>query len=151
MTTLVKDITTKHWSISSTVLNEVVTGVNDLKQCVFNILMTVKGSDPLRPEFGCTIFRYMDKPVKKVLPLMMKAITDAIQLYEPRVTVVKVSATVTNLSEIIFDIEMDAALGNFALGLKIGRDPFDARSGKYIITEVGDYVVDGNLNRIIYV
>ncbi len=147
---LVKDINTKDWSISSTQLNEVAIGFNDLKQCVMNILMTVPGSDPLRPEFGCDIFRYLDKPVNRVLPLMMKSITDAIEIYEPRVTITKITAIVENPSLITFEILMDAVLGNFGFKVNFGRDPFSADDGKYVVTEDGFFWVDENGNRVVY-
>lgn len=147
--TLIKDITTKDWSLSSAVQGEVVTGINDLKQCVFNILMTVPGSDPLRPTFGCYVFQYLGKPTNKVVPQMMKKITEAIALYEPRVEVTEITAEI-NLSNVLFNISMDSVLGEFELKVNYGKDPYSIEQGNYIVTEVGDYLIDENDNYIIH-
>jgi phage baseplate assembly protein W len=148
--TLVKDIITKDWSLSSTTQGEIVQGIFDLKQCVYNILMTVKGTDPLRPDFGCDIFKYMDKPTNRVVPQMMKSITQAVELYEPRVQITKIQAFV-ELSTVTFELTMTATLGEFGLKVKFGRDPYlDQSTGKYIITEDFSYWVDEEGNRIIY-
>ena len=43
--------------------NSFVEGYNAIKQSWQIILNTIKGSDPLRPTFGSSLFNYIDKPL----------------------------------------------------------------------------------------
>jgi phage baseplate assembly protein W len=147
---LVKDINTKDWSLSATQEGEVVVGYNDLKQCIFNILTTVKRSDPLRPDFGCDVFKYLDKPINRVVPLMNLAIKDAIELYEPRVTLTKIAATISNLSEVSFELLFAVGRGSFGFRINYGKNPIDPSSGNYVVTEDGFFWVDENRNPVVY-
>jgi phage baseplate assembly protein W len=91
MTTLAK-ITEKDWGLSIESQGEVVQGISDINQCIYIILMTVKGTDPLRPDFGCDVFRWIDQPMNVAIANMVKAAADAIRKWEPRVVVTKVKA-----------------------------------------------------------
>lgn len=78
------DINTKHWQFG---LNApgVVTDIDDIKQCIYVLLVTRKGEVPLRPHFGSDIFNYIDNPVGAAIPKIKKAIVDAITEFEPRI------------------------------------------------------------------
>ncbi len=39
-----------------------VEGINDIAQSWYIILHTIPGSDPLRPDFGSDVYKYLDKP-----------------------------------------------------------------------------------------
>jgi len=56
------------------------------------ILTTRKGTDPLRPHFGCGVFDYIDKPVNTSIPAMKKEILEALRKFEPRIQVVSITA-----------------------------------------------------------
>jgi len=94
------DITSADWSLAldapgepGSGIGNVVQGVNDVNQCIQIILTTPKGSDPLRPTFAVDIWRYLDAPIDTALPAIVREVTEAISLWEPRVTVLSISAT----------------------------------------------------------
>lgn len=68
-------------------IGEVVTEVDDINQCISIILNTVKGSDPLRPLFGCDAFLFLDKPVNVAIPNIIKAIVEAVGIWEKRAVI----------------------------------------------------------------
>lgn len=71
-----------------------VTGLDDLRQAIAIIVRTPRGSDPLRPEFGSNIQRYIDYPVNRARPHLVRETVDAIRRWEPRVRVVRVAVDV---------------------------------------------------------
>lgn len=82
------DILTTHWQLAP--FNEqanVLQGIEDIHQCIVNILMTQKGSDVLRPEFGSDHFRYIDYPEDIAVPHFVREITTALQRWENRIEV----------------------------------------------------------------
>lgn len=89
--TILSDIKSKDWALSVNAPGEVVESLSDIHQCVLIILETVKGTDPLRPEFGCDIFKWIDKPVNVAIPNMIKEAVTAINTWEPRVVVTTVT------------------------------------------------------------
>jgi hypothetical protein len=89
---ILTEITEKDWGLSIETQGDVVQGISDINQCIYIILMTVKGTDPLRPDFGCDVFQWLDKPVNNAIPNMVKAVADAIKKWETRVIVTKVAA-----------------------------------------------------------
>jgi phage baseplate assembly protein W len=93
------DIISVDWSLAldtpgvpGSGLGNVVQGLADVNQCITIILTTPKGSDPLRPTFGADIWRYIDAPIDTAIPAIVREVTEAILRWEPRVTVVSVSA-----------------------------------------------------------
>lgn len=67
-----------------------VTGADDIAQSILIILSTPKGADPLRPEFGNQLYLYMDWPVKRARPYVIREAVDAIRQWETRCEVVRV-------------------------------------------------------------
>ena len=68
-------------------------GLDDLRQSIAIILKTPLGSDPLRPDFGSNLARYIDYPVNRARPHVVRETVTAIRRWEPRVTVMKVTVT----------------------------------------------------------
>ena len=66
--------------------NGVVQQMADVHQCIRIILTTPKGSDPLRPEFGCGTGNYLDLPLDAARPHIVREVREALA-WEPRVTV----------------------------------------------------------------
>lgn len=95
------DITSRDWSmrldagIDGAGLGDVVQSYDDVSQCLGIILTTPKGTDPLRPDFACDVHEYLDRPVDVMLPHLVRAVTAAIERYEPRVVLLGVTATPT--------------------------------------------------------
>lgn len=87
------DCTSADWSLKLGAIGQVVQGVADVDQCIAIILTTPQGSDPLRPTFGCDIWRYIDHPASRALPAIVRDLTAALTRWEPRINVVSVTAT----------------------------------------------------------
>ena len=93
------DITSADWSLAldtpgfpGSGIRHVVQGVADVSQCIGIILSTPKGSDPLRPTFGADIWRYIDNSIDSAIPSIVREVSEAITLWEPRVTLIGVTA-----------------------------------------------------------
>jgi phage baseplate assembly protein W len=71
----------------------VVSGLEDVDQCIAIILTTPKGTDVLRPTFGTDIWRYIDAPISEVGPAIVGEVTGSIMQWEPRVKVLSVQST----------------------------------------------------------
>lgn len=101
------DIVSRNWQFSLAGLGQVVQGLDDVAQCIKIILETRKGTDPLRPDFGCGIFEYMDRPVNMALPDMLREITNAIATYEQRVRIIRILHSVESDGSLKFTIEWE--------------------------------------------
>lgn len=93
MAVRVSDITTAHWSPKLGSPGEIVRDLADIDQCIGIILATRKGSDPHRPLFGCDAWLWVDKPANVAVPNIIREVVDALELWEPRMTVARVSVT----------------------------------------------------------
>jgi phage baseplate assembly protein W len=71
----------------------IVQGLGDVDQCIMIILTTPKGSDPLRPTFGCDIWQFIDAPLTLALPHIVREVTESLTIWEPRIKVIAVTAT----------------------------------------------------------
>jgi len=100
----ISEVKTTAWQISVKGQGEIAQGVYDINQCMRNILMTQKGTDPVDPDFGLDIMAWVDKPMNVVGPGMVPAIIDAIETYEPRVDLRKVNYTGTVTGQVVFTI-----------------------------------------------
>lgn len=99
------EIQSADWSLSIDNAGEVVQGSADIAQCILIILTTVKGSDPLRPNFGCGLYERLDQPINVAGPGMVLDIVEAIRLYEPRATIQKVRWQPVDGSGIKFSVQ----------------------------------------------
>ncbi|WP_448680588.1 GPW/gp25 family protein [Pseudomonas nicosulfuronedens] len=79
-------ITSAHWQPALGTPGDVVTGLRDIDQAIRIILTTPLGSDPHRPEFGSRLFDYLDWPVNRVTPHVVRESVEAIRRWETRVT-----------------------------------------------------------------
>lgn len=94
MPTPYTSITAAHWQPALGTSGEVVEGLRDIDQAIRIILTTLKGSDAHRPEFGSNIHLYIDWPVNRVTPHLVREAVDSIRQWEPRVSVVQVQVTI---------------------------------------------------------
>ena len=67
--------------------------MDDLRQAIAIILRTPRGSDPLRPEFGSNLHLYIDYPINRARPHLVRETVEAIRRWEPRLSVVRVAVT----------------------------------------------------------
>lgn len=138
--TLVKDIQTENWSLSITKQGDIVTDFSELNQTIYIILMTRPGSDPLRPDFGCAIFNYLDSPVNTAIPMMAKSIADALARWETRIKPnprIKISL---DESRVFVEIEWDADFGQFKSRVVFfnEKNPFDTTTKQEYSDEYSD-------------
>jgi phage baseplate assembly protein W len=103
-------ITAAHWQPALGTSGEVVEGLRDIDQAIRIILTTPKGSDAHRPEFGCDIHLYIDWPVNRVTPHLVREAVDAIRRWETRVSVVQVLVLVED-SRIVVRVQWRVADG----------------------------------------
>lgn len=78
---------TRNWQVSINDPTVRVEGAEDMAQCIYTILSTIPGSDPLRPTFGSQVYRYIDAPINKVEPRLVYEAITAIERWEKRVAV----------------------------------------------------------------
>lgn len=81
------DIPTTEWSPKLAAFGEVVTDLDDIEQCLDIIVTTRKGSDPHRPLMGCDAWLWIDRPAAIAVPNICREVIEAIEIWEPRVTV----------------------------------------------------------------
>ena len=79
------------WQPKLGALGEVVTAVQELEQSLHIIIQTPKGAVPLDPEFGCDIYKYLDKPETTAIPRIIREITKAVKHCDPRIQIVKIT------------------------------------------------------------
>lgn len=94
MTTLVNDIKSLDFQPKKDNIGAVVEGIEDINQCISIILSTPKGSVPHNPEFGSDVYKYIDYPADEAVPNIINESIKAIQRWETRVDVVKITASV---------------------------------------------------------
>jgi phage baseplate assembly protein W len=93
------EITSADWSLEldapgrpGSGIGNVVQGLADVNQCVGVILTTPKGSDPLRPTFAADLWQFIDYPINSLLAAVVREVTQALTLWEPRITIVSITA-----------------------------------------------------------
>jgi phage baseplate assembly protein W len=87
------DITSADWSLELGSIGGVVQGIRDIDQCLAIILTTPRGSDPLRPTFGADLWRYIDNPISVAIPSIVREVSAAIAMWEPRVAIQSVTVS----------------------------------------------------------
>ncbi len=106
MPTTLDEIRAADWSISTGEFGQVAEGLADVNQCVYLILNTVKGSDPLRPDFGADVLSFFDQPVNIAGPGISREIVAALSKWETRIRVKKISFAVgSEPQNLIFSID----------------------------------------------
>ena len=98
------DILSPVWTLSKNGNGQITEGLDAIRQCLDVIITTTKGSDPLRPEFGCDAMKYVDAPINQAAPLIVKALLDAITTWETRVTVNKITWTLNDTYNLVFHV-----------------------------------------------
>jgi phage baseplate assembly protein W len=87
-------INSAHWQPALGTPGEAVEGLRDIDQAIRIILKTPRGSDPHRPEFGSDLHLYIDWPVNRVVPYLVREAVTAVRQWEPRMDVVQVDAVI---------------------------------------------------------
>ncbi len=87
-----KKLLQQHWQIPLSTQKS-CTGIDDIYQCITNILITRKGTDILRPSFGSNHFDWIDYPEDEAIPNMVREIFEALTQWEPRILIEEVIVT----------------------------------------------------------
>lgn len=87
------EIAAADWSPRLGVPGAVAQGAEDVEQCIRILLGTPRGSVPHHPELGCDLWRYLDLPVDRARPFVVREVVDAVQRWEPRAQLVGVTAS----------------------------------------------------------
>ena len=95
--TRLADIQSLHWQ-PALGGEGIVENLDDLNQAIQVILRTPKGSDPLRPEFGSDLHLYLDSPIHRARPHVVRESVEAIRRWEPRVAVERVEFYLVEVS-----------------------------------------------------
>ena len=95
----------RNWQVSMEDPAKIVEGVDDIVQSINNILTTIPGSDPLRPEFGSNVYQYLDKPLPSVMGKSIYEATTAIGRWEKRLEVTRITASRNDAVHTVFKIE----------------------------------------------
>jgi phage baseplate assembly protein W len=117
------DISSADWSLKLGAIGQVVQGLEDVEQCLAIIVTTPMGSDPLRPTFGADIWRYIDFPLNIAIPAIVSELTTAITIWEPRVTLISVTAAPVNDGRSQSGAHLEVSL-NWQLKLGGAPSPF---------------------------
>lgn len=82
-----------------------LSGIDHLRQSIRDILTTPIGSRVMRREYGSRLFKLVDAPLNRSTLLDLYAATaDALDLWEPRIKVLSVTAVSTAAGSIELDL-----------------------------------------------
>jgi len=81
---------TTNWQVYIKDSSIILRDVDDIAQCVYLILTTIPGTDPLRPLFGSNVYTYIDKPMTSIEPMLVFEVYDSVGRWENRLRVSKV-------------------------------------------------------------
>jgi len=96
---------TPNWQVSISSPTAIVENANDIAQCIYTILATVKGTDPLRPTFGSDVYMFLDKPVNAVQPPLILEVYNALGQWEPRIRVTGVGIKSSGIYRKVIEVE----------------------------------------------
>lgn len=114
-----KTTDTRNWQLNINDPATIVDGVDDIAQCIYIILNTVPGSDPLRPTFGSNVYQHLDKPIGDVQPMLIYDATTAIEKWEKRIIVNKCTIVPNGSDGRILAIEATVIASAAQVTLKI--------------------------------
>lgn len=90
------DIQAVDWSGRLNGFGRVVENIDDIHQCIGILLRTPKGGRPHEPLFGCDAWKYLDRPAGQAVAHIIRETAAAVTLWEPRVTLLSVTADYEN-------------------------------------------------------
>lgn len=126
----IKDIQSPVWAISTVGYGVIVEGVSAIRQRIDLAIRTTKGTDPLRPEFGSRVYKYVDAPVNVAVPNVKKELLEALGMWVPEIKVISINhyfeKPFNPIFEIVFRL-VDEEL--------IEKILFDLRTGTTTITD----------------
>lgn len=102
-------ITNLHWQPrigrnGADTLGQIVTGLDDVEQCINTIVLTEKGSVPTQPEKCTRLAPYVDRRPDYAIPNISREIFNAVRIWEPRVVVERVTITQDDFAHFRFPV-----------------------------------------------
>lgn len=91
----ITDVKTSLWGLSLAKQGGIVQGIDFINQCITVVLLTRKGTDPLRPEFGNEVFAQLDRPINQVKAKIINNVVNAINLWITNIRVIKVTPVIS--------------------------------------------------------
>ncbi len=85
--TNLNEVTYVDWQLKLNEVGSISEGIDDINQCIAIILLTRKGTVPHKPTFGSNIYKYIDYPINEAAPNIIREATDALNEWEPRITI----------------------------------------------------------------
>lgn len=92
------------WGISTIGYGVIAEGIALIRQRIDIVLRTTKRSDPLRPEFGSYIYKYIDTPLAVAIPSIKEEIFAALKIWMPEIEVVSISHEIKTEYNPVFEI-----------------------------------------------
>ncbi len=122
----VNEITSAEWSLSTRGQGEVEQGFDDINQCIKLIVSTQRGTDPMRPDFGCDLWQFIDYPINSAAPKMVNEILSALARWETRIQVSNVSYSILEESvtfNVFWILQDNKQKGSAAITLEFAPSP----------------------------
>lgn len=114
--TTIDKVVTPNWQLSTKGLGIIATDGDDILLSIHNILFTIKGELPFKPEFGSLIFEKIDLPANKISAAVSAEVIDAITKHEPRVIINSVKPVLNNDLSMTWTISMTVKASQKPLG-----------------------------------
>lgn len=100
----IKKLHTKNWQHQRNTIGEVVTEINDIKQCIDTICLTAKGSVPFMPELGTNAFEALGENSDDAIGLIIAMWEKEIPLQEPRCEITDITGNKDENGKILMEI-----------------------------------------------
>lgn len=84
---------TKNWQKRRNTIGDVAVGIEDIKQCIYTICTTKKGSIPFMPEFGTDIFETIGENSDDAIDTISAVWTKEVPIQEPRCEITDITGT----------------------------------------------------------
>lgn len=82
----------------------IVEGIAAIRQRIDLAIRTTKGTDPMRPEFGSFVYKFIDVPVTVAVPNIKAEIIRSLQMWVPEVRVTTIKHAYDSPSNPIFEV-----------------------------------------------
>ena len=99
-------------------------------------IRTTKGTDPLRPEFGSNVYKFVDYPVNVAVPNVKKELVEALQLWVPEIKIVSIRHTFERDFNPIFEITYQVVDEGI-----IDKLLFDLTTGSTTVTDAVNEII----------
>jgi hypothetical protein len=104
---------------------EPISGLDLLLQDIQRLLLTIPGERPMRPDFGCNLRNQIWENIDVAAEAGAAAITEALNNYEPRITLLNIDSTTNDNTGLItfniqFIVNSDDTAVNLVFPFRVG-------------------------------